>query len=82
MTLAPTLERLLAALPAADQLEFPALLIAVEKVRFTGPLTIDFLNGLPRQINLGQPVKLAICHGDSGREGGKGLDTIATSGSG
>lgn len=63
-TLAPTLQRLLDSLPPSDQLDFHRLIEAVYQVRFTGPLTIDFLNGLPRQINLGQPVKLAICTGD------------------
>ena len=61
--ISPTLQSLLDQLPPADRLEFGALLQAIEAVRFTGPLTIDFLNGMPRQINLGQPVKLAICAG-------------------
>ena len=67
--LAPTLQKLLDSLPAGGQLEFQSLLDAVYRVRFTGPLTIDFLNGQPRQINLGQPVKLAICGGgvDNGK---------------
>lgn len=82
MTLAPTLQRLLDALPPADQLEFHALLHAVYAVRFTGPLTIDFLNGLPRQINLGQPVKLTICHADSAPAAQKGLDSPPASASG
>ena len=34
---------------------------ALRQLRFTGPMTIDFLNGTPKQISLGQPVKLAIC---------------------
>lgn len=62
-SLAPSLQRLLDSLPPGDQLDFQRLLDAVYTVRFTGPLTIDFLNGLPRQINLGQPVRLAICAG-------------------
>ena len=61
----PTIQRLLDHLPPADQLDFARLLEAVGTVRFTGPLTIDFLNGVPQQINLGQPVKLLICHGQS-----------------
>ena len=54
---------LLAQLEPADRLEFGQLLEAVHTIRFTGPLTIDFLNGAPKQINLGQPVKLVICSG-------------------
>lgn len=61
--LSPILDRLLAQLPPGDQLDFQRLLEAVYSVRFTGPVTIDFLNGTPKQINLGQPVKLAICSG-------------------
>ena len=58
------LQRLLTQLPAPDHgLEFPALLEALYSVRFTGPLTVDFLNGIPRQINLGQPIKLTIVQG-------------------
>ena len=57
------LEDLLKQLPPGQQLEFQSLLDAVYQVRFSGPLTIDFLNGRPRQISLGQPVKLAICAG-------------------
>lgn len=63
--ISPTLQALLDRLPPADRLEFGPLLLAIEEVRFTGPLTIDFLNGIPRQISLGQPVKLAICQGQS-----------------
>lgn len=61
----PALQALLAQLPPDEQLEFGALLQAIERVRFTGPLLIDFLNGKPRQINLGPPVKLSICAGGS-----------------
>ena len=62
--LSPTLQRLLDQLPEGESaLDFQRLLEAVYTVRFTGPLTVDFLNGQPRQISLGQPVKLAICAG-------------------
>lgn len=71
MTLSPKLQRLLAELPADAALDFPRLLDAIYRVHFTGPLTVDFYNGEPRQISLGQPVKLAICRGQ--RNGG--LDT-------
>lgn len=57
-------QRLLDRLPPPEEgLEFQALLEALYSVRFTGPLTLDFLNGLPRQINLGQPVRLTIVQG-------------------
>jgi len=62
VTLDQRIAELLAHLPPAEQLEFAALQEAIYRVRFTGPVTIDFLNGVPRQISLGQPVKLAICH--------------------
>lgn len=66
MTLAPVLVRLLAELPESDQLDFERLQQALLTVRFTGPVTYHYLNGIPHQINLGQPVKLAICRGDRG----------------
>lgn len=62
--ISPSLQKLLDQLPAGQDLEFGRLLEAVERSRFSGPLTIDFFNGRPRQINLGQPVKLTICSGD------------------
>lgn len=61
--MSPALQRLLDSLPPGVELDFQRLLDAVYQVRFTGPLTIDFLNGSPKQISLGQPVKLAICSG-------------------
>lgn len=72
-----TLQRLLDSLPPGDQLDFQRLLDAVFSVRFTGPLTVDFLNGTPKQISLGQPVKLTICSAAQ-----NGLDTPKGSGAG
>lgn len=63
MTISPKLQQLLDALPEGQELEFQRLLEAVYTIRFSGPLTIDFLNGNPQQISLGQPVRLAICAG-------------------
>lgn len=57
-------QRLLSLLPAPEEgLEFPRLLEALYSVRFTGPLTVDFLNGVPRQISLGPPIRLTILQG-------------------
>ena len=66
-----TLQDLLAALPDAAQLDFARLQEALYRVRFTGPVTFDYSNGVPRQINLGPPVRLAICwpEREEGREG-------------
>lgn len=63
MTLTPQLSRLLDRLPVGAELEFSALLDAIESVRYSGPITFDFLNGRPKQISLGQPIKLVICAG-------------------
>lgn len=63
MTMDERVADLLRRLSPQEQLELGTLFDAIERVRFTGPVTIDFLNGMPRQISLGQPVKLAICHG-------------------
>lgn len=57
------IETFLARLPESAQLDFFGLLETLEATRFTGPVTFDFLNGKPRQINLGAPVKLTICEG-------------------
>ena len=75
--MSPALQKLLDQLPPDAALDFDSLLKAVYSVRFTGPLTIDFLNGAARQISLGQPVKLTIC---SARK--NGLDSGAGSSSG
>lgn len=64
MTIAPKLQALLDALPDDQRLEFNALLIALHKVQYTGPVTFDFFNGAPKQINLGAPIKLTICTGE------------------
>ena len=63
----PHLAALLAQLPAEQDLDFVRLLEAIHTVRYTGAMTVDFRNGTPQQINLGQPVKLAICHRDGVR---------------
>lgn len=57
------IETFLARLPESAQLDFFGLLETLDATRFTGPVTFDFLNGKPRQINLGAPVKLTICEG-------------------
>jgi len=62
--ISPTLQALLDRLPPADRLEIAALLEAIDGARFTGPLLINFLNGKPRQISLGQPITLTICEAD------------------
>ena len=69
----PELQDLLAKIMAGPQLDYGTLMEAIHSSRFTGPLTVDFLNGVPRQINLGQPVKLSICQGLPA-DSGKGLD--------
>lgn len=74
MTMSPALQSLLARLPPGDTLDFSKLIDAIYAVRFTGPLTVDFLNGAPKQISLGQPVKLAICAGGNGQTAPPALD--------
>lgn len=68
-SLSPALQRLLDQLSSADQLSFFSLVDAIYSVRFTGPTTIDWHNGVPKQISFGQPVKLAICAGGSNGQG-------------
>ena len=64
MTVAPALQQLLSALPEAEQLEFQSLLVALYKVRYTGFIGIHCKNGLPKQVDLGAPVRLSIVEGD------------------
>jgi hypothetical protein len=62
-TLSLSLQTLLASLPPADQLNFPRLLEAISAVRYTGPVVIHLLNGVPKQVDLGAPIRLSIYEG-------------------
>ena len=73
--MSPPLDSRIAALlaelrPDDRDLDFSLLLEAIHTSRWTGPVTFDFLNGVPRQINLGQPVKLVICSGSLDKSNG------------
>lgn len=79
MSMSKALQDLLNRLPPTGPLDFFVLMEAIERVKFTGPLTIDFLNGYPRQINLGPPVRLTICRGGANGTatgGPGGLDKV------
>lgn len=58
------LQAFLDGLPTPDSLEFLALCESMYRIRFTGPTTIHWRNGLPKQIDLGQPIRLTICSGE------------------
>lgn len=62
------LQKLLGKLDPGQELEFASFLLAIYEVRFTGRYSVDCLNGIPRQINIGEPIKLTICAG--GTNGG------------
>ena len=64
-TLAPKLQALLESLPPAAQLDFFRFWEAIYSTRFTGPVVVNCFNGVPKQINLGQPIQLSICSGES-----------------
>lgn len=70
MTMDQRLQAFLASLPADGQLEFLGLCEAIYKIRFTGPTMIHWRNGLPKQIDMGQPIRLTICAGTSTDESG------------
>lgn len=59
----PQLKALLDRLPADQQVDFDNLRAALKAIRYTGPSTIHWLNGDPKQIDLGPPVKLSIVAG-------------------
>jgi hypothetical protein len=52
--------RLLELLPPTDQLHYLAFSEAMYQARFTGPTTIHWKDGLPKQVDLGSPVRLSI----------------------
>lgn len=52
-----------------EGLDFGGLMEAIDRARYTGSVVIAFRNGRPQQINLGAPVKLAICQGVDTRRG-------------
>lgn len=63
MTMSPALEKLLAALPEADQLNLFAFWDAIYQARYTGAVHVDVLGGVVKQIGLGNPIKLSIVEG-------------------
>jgi hypothetical protein len=75
MTLNKAVQDLLDRLPTTAELEWPSLQAAIYGARYTGPMTVHFLNGVPRQIDLGAPVRLSICHGDGPADQRRGLTT-------
>lgn len=70
MSLSPQLQSLLAQLPNGDRVDFSALLTALYHVRHTGPITLHLFNGVPKQVDLGAPIRLSIVEGQR-----NGLDT-------
>lgn len=63
MTMSPSLQRLLARLRPTDHLKLSTLEEAISDSRYTGTTTIHWLNGRPRQVDLGAPVRLSIVEG-------------------
>jgi hypothetical protein len=63
MTIAPALEKLLTQLPPADQLQFQSLLEAVFTTKYTGFIGLHCFNGIPKQVDLGSPIRLSIVEG-------------------
>lgn len=69
----PKLQKLLDALGPAEQLSFMRIAEALYQTKFTGSTEIHWFNGVPKQLNLGAPVKLAIVEGfDKPSRGGTG----------
>ena len=58
--LSPTLDTLLSKLGPIDQLNFFAFWEAIYQARFTGNISVDCLNGVPRQIGIGRPLMLTL----------------------
>ena len=67
MTLTPALQKLIDALPPPERLTYLSIADAIYQARYTGFTGIHWLNGVPRQIDLGAPVRLTIVEAlDSG----------------
>jgi hypothetical protein len=60
----PQLKALLDRLPDDQRVDFDRLCAAILAIRYTGPSTIHWLNGVPKQIDLGPPIKLSIVQGE------------------
>lgn len=59
----PQLQALLDSLPDSDRVEWVNLVSAVYTARYTGISIIHWKNGVPKQIDLGQPIRLSIVSG-------------------
>jgi hypothetical protein len=59
----PQLKALLDRLPDDQRVDFANLQAALKAIRYTGPSVVHWLNGEPKQIDLGPPVKLSIVAG-------------------
>lgn len=57
------LAKLLAALPTADRVNFETLDASLLALRYTGPVTLHYFNGVKKQVDLGAPVRLSIVEG-------------------
>lgn len=74
MTNSKPLQDLLDRLDPDQALDMAKFVEAVYAARFTGSFTVECFNGRPRQINLGQPLRFAICAGEERAAEGGGLD--------
>lgn len=54
----------LAALPQGSPLDLETFTELIHVVRYTGPYTVHNRNGVPHQIDLGQPIRLSIVQGE------------------
>jgi hypothetical protein len=59
-SLTPALEALVATLGPVDQLNFFTFWEGIYQARFTGNISVDCLNGVPRQIGIGRPLILTL----------------------
>lgn len=60
--------KVLAELSDPSAISFFALADAIYRARFTGPTLIHWANGLPKQVDLGSPVRLSIVQPLDNRE--------------
>ena len=59
----------LAALPQGEPLDLDVFVDLIRVVRYMGPYTVHNRNGVPHQIDLGQPVKLSVVQGKRPKSG-------------
>ena len=66
LPVSPELQKLLDRIQRGE-MNFPGLMDALYASRFSGAITLHCLNGIPRQVDLGSPIRLSIVEGEKSK---------------